>query len=67
MKVLVLGGTGFIGNPVAKALAREGHEVYVLTRSTEKAKELEADESAFILWEEPDLTKNSRSNRRRSI
>jgi nucleoside-diphosphate-sugar epimerase len=32
MKVLVVGGTGFIGRPLVRELARLGHEVAVLTR-----------------------------------
>ncbi len=32
MKVLVIGGTGFIGRPVVRELARMGHQVSVLTR-----------------------------------
>jgi nucleoside-diphosphate-sugar epimerase len=32
MKVLVIGGTGFIGRPLVCELARMGHEVSVLTR-----------------------------------
>ncbi|RUS14323.1 hypothetical protein BC937DRAFT_94000, partial [Endogone sp. FLAS-F59071] len=44
-KVFVLGASGFIGNPVAKAFARAGHQVYGLTRSPKKAAELLKDES----------------------
>lgn len=32
MKVLIAGGTGFLGNPLAWAWAEEGHDVRVLTR-----------------------------------
>lgn len=32
MKILVTGGTGFIGNNVAKELKKLGHEVYILIR-----------------------------------
>jgi dihydroflavonol-4-reductase len=32
-KVLVTGGTGFLGRPLVEALASEGHEVVVLARS----------------------------------
>jgi uncharacterized protein (TIGR01777 family) len=33
MKVVIAGGTGFLGNPLAWAWAEEGHDVRVLTRS----------------------------------
>jgi nucleoside-diphosphate-sugar epimerase len=33
MKALVIGGTGFIGRPLVRELARMGHNVSVLTRS----------------------------------
>lgn len=32
MRILLLGGTGFIGTPLAKSLAERGHEVLVSTR-----------------------------------
>ncbi|KAI0796230.1 hypothetical protein C8Q75DRAFT_803266 [Abortiporus biennis] len=44
MRVLVLGATGFIGLPVAQALVRAGHVVHGLTRTAEKARQLQADE-----------------------
>jgi len=37
MKVLVTGGTGFIGSHTAAALVRHGHEVRVLARTPERA------------------------------
>ena len=38
MKILVVGGTGMLGKPVADRLAKDGYEVRVLTHSPEKAK-----------------------------
>lgn len=38
MKILITGGTGFIGSRVAQALEKEGHDIVVLTRSPEKVK-----------------------------
>lgn len=37
MRVVITGGTGLIGRPLASALASAGHEVVVLSRSPERA------------------------------
>ncbi len=37
-KVLVLGGTGFIGSYLIPYLSKSGYEIYLLTRNPEKAK-----------------------------
>ena len=34
MKIVIAGGTGFLGRPLTAALAREGHELVVLTRGS---------------------------------
>ena len=34
MKIVIAGGTGFLGGPLAKALADERHDVTILTRGT---------------------------------
>ena len=44
MKVLVLGASGFIGNPVCLAFVRGGHIVYGQTRSRPTASKLAAQE-----------------------
>lgn len=41
MKVLITGGTGFIGSKAVEVALRQGYQVVVLTRSKEKANELE--------------------------
>ncbi len=33
MRIVIAGGTGFLGNPLAEGYAEEGHDVRVLTRS----------------------------------
>lgn len=43
MKVFLTGATGYIGQAVAAALVRRGHEVHGLVRSEEKARRLEAE------------------------
>jgi hypothetical protein len=39
MKVLITGGTGFIGRALTARLARDGHEVTIVTRSFRRAEE----------------------------
>ncbi|QAS51860.1 TIGR01777 family oxidoreductase [Halobacillus litoralis] len=36
MKIAITGGTGFVGNHLTSQLKKEGHHVYILTRSPEK-------------------------------
>lgn len=49
MNIFVLGASGYIGNAVAKALARNGHCVTGLTRKQEAAVELQRSEIRPIL------------------
>jgi len=44
MRVLVTGGTGFIGTHTVRALLAAGHDVKLLVRNEEKARRLWADE-----------------------
>jgi hypothetical protein len=39
MKILVTGGTGFVGRYLTRRLAESGHEVFILTRSASGTKE----------------------------
>lgn len=48
MKVLITGGTGFIGSHLAEALIKEGFEVYCLVRNLSNKKWLEGIEVKFI-------------------
>jgi len=34
MKIVISGGTGFLGRPLTDALAHDGHSIVVLTRGT---------------------------------
>lgn len=40
MKVLITGGTGLIGKEIGKVLAEKGHEIFVISRSLAKAREV---------------------------
>ncbi|RIB08938.1 NAD-P-binding protein [Gigaspora rosea] len=55
VKVLVLGASGFIGNAVAQAFARAGHEIFGLVRKREKVKMLAMSEIFPILGDVNDL------------
>ena len=48
MKILVTGGTGTVGSNVARELLARGAQVHVLTRSAEKAKQLQAGTRAVL-------------------
>lgn len=47
-RIFITGGTGFIGQKLAKNLADEGHEVVALIRSKNKAQELQHERISFV-------------------
>jgi len=49
LKIFISGGTGFIGQAIAKALLRQGHAVRVLSRGAKKAKDLFLNQSVEIV------------------
>jgi nucleoside-diphosphate-sugar epimerase len=48
MKILVTGGTGFIGSHLLKALAEDGHSLHILVRSADKASKVMAYGTPFV-------------------
>ena len=58
MKILVTGGTGFIGNHLVHRLVRDGHHVVALVRNRDKARDLPPVE---ILEGDLSLFENSRT------
>jgi uncharacterized protein (TIGR01777 family) len=50
MKIVISGGTGFIGRPLCAALCQEGHRVTVLTRRQEEAQRLCGSAVTAIEW-----------------
>jgi uncharacterized protein (TIGR01777 family) len=55
MKVVIAGGTGFLGRPLAAALVHDGHEVVVLTRGEARAPQTGA---RAVAWD-PDGSRGS--------
>jgi len=47
-RIFITGGTGFIGQKLARSLADEGNEVIALVRSKNKAKDLEHDRISHV-------------------
>ena len=39
MKVLIAGGSGFLGTSLRKSLAKDGHDVFILTRRVSNQRE----------------------------
>lgn len=50
MKVLVTGGTGFVGRPLVSKLVQSGHDVVVLSRNVEKAKASFSEPVSVFPW-----------------
>lgn len=51
-KVLITGGTGFIGKYLTQILLREGHYITIVTRSPDKYSEKQARNRSFIGWDD---------------
>ena len=51
MKVVVAGGTGFLGSRLVAMLARRGHEVLVLTRSPRNARQQALPMVRYVPWD----------------
>jgi uncharacterized protein len=50
MRVVVAGGTGFLGAPLVSSLARDSHEVVVLTRGSQAARGSQPGNVSFVPW-----------------
>lgn len=56
MKIVVSGGTGFIGSHLKSRLLKEGHLVTVVSRTPEKYEQESARNQRFVSWESGPLT-----------
>jgi NAD dependent epimerase/dehydratase family enzyme len=59
MKILVTGGTGFVGKKVVDALLMQKHEVWVLSRSKTKIHQEFSGKVKAIIWNGEVLTESS--------
>lgn len=50
-KILITGGTGFIGNYLTTELLKEGHYITIVSRSPEKYTEKQAENRNFVGWD----------------
>ena len=51
MKILITGGTGFIGHPLCVELTKEGHELTLVSRNPTKYQENWGLPSQFLKWD----------------
>lgn len=57
-KILITGGTGFIGQYLSVELMKQGHYVTIVTRSPKKYTEEQATNQEFIGWDDVNDTMN---------
>lgn len=54
MKIIVCGATGFVGRNLIPVLLNEQHQILVITRDTNKAKDIFKQTVAYLKWEQLD-------------
>jgi uncharacterized protein len=51
MKIIIAGGSGFVGKALSRQLLENGHQVITLSRSPHGRKEYAADAAGIVLWD----------------
>ncbi len=51
MKILITGGTGFVGQRLVKKLYQSGHEAVITTRNAQRARAKEDTQAHFVEWD----------------
>lgn len=54
MKIVILGATGFIGKMLFTVLLSEDHDLSVVTRNADQAREILGDNALFYVWDGKD-------------
>lgn len=56
MKIIIAGGTGFIGQALVHCWTSQGREIVIIGRSTEKIKKIFSDKVTAMAWKNLDTT-----------
>ena len=60
MNIIITGGTGLIGRALSASLLADGHQVSVLTRNPDRARNMLASDVQALKWQNPDIKALSR-------
>jgi len=56
MKIVIFGASGFIGKMLFTALLSEAHEITVVTRNIDRAREILGNDAEFCTWNDGDVS-----------